>query len=556
MGTLNDRYERAKRDRLRLSPRRYHRVPIDHTSSSKTVRNDANLRNNSNQYNNNDKYNPTNVNLRRNTSYLEDYRASKTSLNHNIHLNDGHVPKNVNHTYNKGPEERGNHRSTNRYSPYRSSRIRHSPLRGASSAHEPKESKLEPQSLFSSLLPSLLYLYKPPKEDEYDHPPQNRPSGFSRLRGYLSKLALPQKRPTENQHAPFRPTPESKETSQSTFKAPSPKLVPGTFETPKREVDYDLKLQDLRKQIAAERSASHKHKQELSQKLALVEAQYKTKIENLQTEMRQLKDTNISSVQFLQLENELKRERRLLEESQKQYSLSVSQEKSRLESLNRKLEDQTQELDRRLAQLERIKRRHRDRPRRDKAVKIDSSPVYNLIIEREKTNDDLEATRQEFKAFLLKIKSTESPSATQDTLVKEITSSLIDETEPARYTSMASKIAEYKEYFDKLDAMGTLEEEQEYGIESVKWIQLLLLRLNATLEKSYLQKKKKVESLSNDINFLKFQTSTGKNLENNRRLSICYRHKCERLIDMKYLLEHRISLEKLLRQVQTLSTRE
>ena len=552
MGTLNDRYERVKRDRLRLSPRRYHRAPTDYTSSSKTVPNDANLRNNSNQYNNTDKYNPASANLRRNNSYSEDYRTSKTSLNHNRHLDDDHVPKNVDFAYNSTHDERGNHRSTSRYSPYRSSRIRHSPLRGESSAYEPRESNMETQSLFRSLLPSLLYLYKSPKRDEYDQPTQNKPSGFSRLRGYLSKLAFPQNRPVEEQLARFRSPPEIKETSIPTFKAPSPKLVPGTFETPKRDIDYDLKLQELRKQIAAERSASHEHKQELTQKLAHVEAQYKTKIDNLQSEMRQLKDTNINSTHFLQLENELKRERRLLEESQKQYSLSVSQEKYRLESLNKKLEEQTQELDRRLAQLERIKRRHRDRPRRTKAVKIDSSPIYNLILEREKTSDDLEATRQEFKAFLLKIKSTTSPSATQDTLVKEITSSLIDETEPARYTSMASKIAEYKDYFDKLDGMKNLEEEQEYGFESVKWIQLLLQRLNATLEKSYLQKQKKVESLSNDINFLKFQTSTGKSLENYRRLSICYRHKCERLIDMKYLLEHRISLEKLLRQVQAI----
>lgn len=550
MGTLNDRYERAKRDRLRLSPRRYRKTPIDYTSSLKAVENDVSLRNNSDPYHNNDKYNLASVGLRRNTSYLDDYRASRTSPNHKPHLNHDYIPKNADSTYGLGREDASIHRSTSRYSPYRSSRIHQSRLREEGYAYEPKESKTEAQSLINSLLPSLLYLYKSPKGDEYDQPTQMKPSGFSRLRGYLSKLAF-QGRPTEDKSARFSPS----ELKEPSFKAPSPKVIPGTFETPKRDPDYDLKLQDLRKQIAAERSASYKHKQELSQKLARVEAQYKTKIENLQSEMRQLRDTNLNSGHFLQLENELKRERRLLEESQKQYSLSVSQEKSRLEALNKKLEDQTQELDRRLAQLERVKRRHGDRRRRAKPVKIDSSPIYNLILEREKTSDDLEATRQEFKAFLFKMKSAQSPSATQDALVKEITGSLIDDTEPARYTSMASKIAEYKDYFDKLDTMETVREGQEYDVESVKWIQLLLLRLNATLEKSYLQKKRKVDSLSNDINFLKFQTSTGKSLDNYRRLSICYRHKCERLIDMKYLLEHRISLEKLLRQVQTTTTR-
>lgn len=533
MGTLSDRYERAKRTRLQLSPRRRYRTPIDPTSVKRTVP-------------------ESEFTTRR--SFLANspkHRSAFTTLerrpfeSRDDERDQGYPQRKLE------PLEEFPSRKQVNYADSRRDRYTFLPLRDGSFGH----SRTHQQALsdvFSQEIPSkrLLFLYDSnlPKTDT-----PKKDSGKSLFRGFLSKFVFPlSPNKTEAQQEATKERPESYESPEMAL-APhktSPRKVPGAFHTPKASFDHELQLQELQRQLAAEKDATRSLKHDLSRKLVQVEAQYRTRFDHLQRDIKRLKQHELDSGRLVELERKVAHEQEEIKFKYDQSALTVLREKNRVEDLNKKIEEQTQDLDRRLRQLERMKQRRADRIRhkgRRETRRDDSS--YDLVIEQENILDDLEATRQEYKLFLMSIRSEMSPASAQGDLLRSIDRDL-EEGEPPRYASMALKISEYKEYFDSIRKKGVHRLQDDHSEESSAGVVRLLQKLGATLEKSHRQKRRRVEQLSNDINFVKFQMTTDKSRATRKRLAELYLEKHGILNELRHLVGHRILLRKLLNEVK------
>lgn len=536
MGTLSDRYERAKRDRLRSSPRRHFKSGMEHHDRSKYISNVNPDKSSFMKYNNNERY-PKFNNLEEvkdiNRAYRSHLLTSETKRYPIVSENYGTKDFYIHNTYE--PKPFGYEPNNNHSSAYRSENLNQNPYEYNNESFKPY--------LADSNYPALLFLNKAPERVQlHDAPKESR---ISRLRLFLSNLAFPlHAQNGHNKEVHETPSNSNFQPVRSTL---TPKTVPGTFESPQRDGYYESKLRELRRLIGTERKASSSVKEDLTKKLAMFEEQHQARLEALNQEIGRLKATSVPASRILELEEKLEQEKDELLHERERHLVKEAEERSYIQELDRRFQEQTSDLQRRLVQLERLKLRRRARKRSFRPI-VDVSTTKQLVAQRKKILESIERVRSELKKLTLQVKFDNLFTSTEAERMDEIATEL-NETQPERYVSMASKIAEYKKHFQDIYNEGS-SGAQTYEKESVRWIHLLLLRLNSALAKSSTKKNTEIGSISNHANFLTLQKTISPNAENCRQLLQAYKRKVELLTEVKFLLTHRISLRQLLDQIE------